>query len=292
MYFTSKNFYLRVLNKNMRITNNNANDIRNFQGAYIVKGTAKSINRFSGELKLQSLMNRSTPDVMTYELIPITSETQPYSEVLVCTGEHIQNLLIKKQKDEIEQYRKLKKFVTDFNSWPSEKKKKWKNGLLNAVDSVVQGEIDLKTPEENALASGNLDSFLDWYSDAVKNSNQIYCNASQYGALNFPAKIRRLDADKVSDALIGGNFNLKEGFFRNPKNPEIKIEESDMSTIRTVGGRMDSIVTYHKTDEFDDSVNEIYQYAKLYYNKLGKLIKSTVQDASGRIIKRDKYDKM
>lgn len=264
----------------------------NFQGAYIIKGSVKSVNRFTQEIGIQSLMNKKTPEVMLYELTEFYSESQPYAEVLVGTGSHITNIKNKQRFDEMVKFDNMKRFIKDFQNWSEEKKTKLKNGFIEALKKIQNGEIEPECPGEKELEKGNSDKFLDWYSDTIKSSNQIYNKTSRLGPLNFPAKIRRLDADKAADALISGNFNIKEGFFRQQKNPKVEIEydNNDNTIIRYVNGKIDSVLEYTDLSP-EDNLKMLQTYRKLYYDKNGNLCKSTVQDYFGDFINTEKYNR-
>ena len=224
---------------------NNTPNRNSFTGAYILKGTGKSLRRFNEEMNLQSFINPKFTNTLTYNLTGIHSDSQPYAEILVCTAEHIQNLRKKIMIDNITEENKLKKFAKDFNSWSEEKKQKWRDGIHEAIRKVQENEVDDSAPGEKALENGNPDIFLNWYSTAIKESNELYTGISNLGAFPFPAKIRRLDADKVTDALIADNFNIKEGFFRNHKNPpKVEIDDEAGVTMRFVNGKLNSVINY------------------------------------------------
>jgi len=285
-----KNFFTYFIRIIMIINNINTNrqTAQNFNGAYIVNGSAKSVSRFFQEIKLQTIINSKTPDTAAYRLCDIYSNTQPYVEYLICTADHIKNIKVKQALDSIFQQKKLEQFAEDFNSWSQEKKQKLYEGFFNAISKIMNNEIDIKAPGEKEMTKGNSDIFLDWYSDTIKKSNRIYEDLSYLGD-RFPAKIRRLDADKVTDAIIGGNFNIKEGFFRNPKNPKVEIEEdANNNVIRYVNDKIDSIVNYQALS-LDGKIKMLESYTKMFYDKAGKLMKSTTRDYNGRLIKSEKY---
>ena len=256
---------------------NNTQDRHNFTGAYILKGTGKALRRFNEEMSLQSFVNPRFTNVLTYNLTEIHSDNQPYAEILVCTAEHIQNLRKKIILDNILQENKLKKFAKDFNSWPEEKKQKWREGIHEAVRKIQENEIDDSAPGEKALENGNLDSFLNWYSATIKASNEMYNGISNLGAFPFPAKIRRIDADKVADALIADNFNIKEGFFRNHKHPpKVEIDDDTGVAMRFVNGKLNSVINYQIINHpnFPESIKTINSYSKFKTDKNGKLVKT------------------
>lgn len=255
---------------------NNAPYNQSFQGAYIIKGNAKSLVRFKNEISLQTFINPRFPDLYTYPLTANYSKTQPYGEILCCTGEHITNMerfvYIKKR----EYAAKMKKFADDFRSWSDEKKAQWRDGIRRAMEKVEEGEVAEEAPGERALANGNPDEFLNWYTEAVKNSNKIYEEASCLGEYAFPAKIRRLDADKVADALVCNNFNLKEGFFRAKKAPRVEIDDEYNKMIRYVDGKLDSIMSYEipNIPESTEDLKILSEYTKIFYDESGKFLKS------------------
>lgn len=250
-----------------------------FTGAYILKGTGKSLRKFQEEMALQSFVNPRFTNAITYNLTTVHSDSQPYAEILVCTGEHIQNLRKKMMIDNIMQENKLRKFANDFHSWSEEKKQKWREGIQEAVRRIQENEVDNSVPGEKALENGNSDTFLNWYSATIKASNEMYNGISNLGDLPFPAKIRRLDADKVADALIANNFNIKEGFFRNHKNPpKVEIDDDAGVTMRFVNGKLDSVINYHIIDNpnFPEALKALDSYSKFKTDKNGKLIKTGV----------------
>lgn len=259
----------------MKISNiNNTPNRQNFTGAYILKGSGKALRRFDEEMRLQSFVSNKFTNTLTYNLTELYSDTQPYAEILVCTGEHIQNLRKQLTLENILHNEKIKKFAQDFNSWSEEEKIKWRNAISEAVQKIEDKQIQNTAPGEEALANGNPDVFLNWYTNAIKNSNATYKHISNLGYFPFPAKIRRLDADKVTDALITNNFNVKEGFFRNYKNPpKVEIDDEDGVSMRYVNKKLDSVVNYKIIDDpiLPEKIKAFKTYHKFGVDKNGKL---------------------
>ena len=124
---------------------NNINN-QNFKGAYIIKGSGEAVAKFQNELVLKSIISRKGPKIETLPLTAMYSTTQPYAELLVCTGQHMDNMRkhLHILKEELQS--RVKKFAEDFQSWPEEKKEKWKVGLMEAVSEIEAGEIDTTAP--------------------------------------------------------------------------------------------------------------------------------------------------
>lgn len=258
----------------MKILNNNNQYNPQFKGAYILKGTSKALQRFDEEMKLQSVVNPKFTNALTFNLTEIYSDTQPYAEILVCTGEHILNLRNKLYKENIIHNKKLQKFAQDFHSWTDEKKAAWRKGIHDAIQKIEEEDIKPSAIGEEALANGNPDTFLNWYTSTIKKSNNTYNEISHLGYYPLPAKIRRLDADKVTDALIANNFNLKEGFFRNFKNPpKVEVDDDNGITMRYVNKKLDSVIKYEIIDDpiLPEKMKSIKSYIKFDTDKNGKL---------------------
>ena len=170
---------------------------------------------------------------------------------------------------------RVKKFADDFQSWPEEKKEKWKVGLMEVMSEVESGEIDTTAPGEKALANGNPDIFLSWYSHAIKLSNKTYKHISKLD-VPFPEKIRRIDANEATNGLIANNFNLKEGFFRNAKRPKVEIDESKDEVHRYIDGKLDSIVTQKPINLpfLGNDISFFATYTKILYDATGKIKES------------------
>ena len=256
----------------MKIAHNNK---VNFNGAYIIKGSAKSVSRFENELN-RITSRKKNSDVLTMPLTDYYHENQPYMEILVCTASHADNLRTYLLKQTKQQEKKIKKFVTDFYSWDIEKQKKWSSNLQKAIALAGENDKNITAPGETALQNGNPDSFLEWYNLTIKKANSLYKKISGLGKLAFPAKIRRLDADKTFISLIDDNFNIKEGFIRNKPN-KIDIEIVDNKEYRYKNNKFHEIITY-KTDSREENVIETSE--KFYYDQNGNLKK---------IIKRDSF---
>ncbi len=277
----------------MKINNINQSKFgTNFQGAYIIKGSGKAAKRFTQEMGIQSLMNPKTPEAVVYELTEFVSESQPYMELLVCTGNHIENIGNKLMFDEQKKVHQITELIDYFGDLPEENHIDLHEVITKSLFGKSENDSTPKFAFEKPTEK-NTNKFLDWYSDTIKNSNKIYKEMSAFGSLPFPAKIRRLDADKVSDALISGNFNIKEGFFRQTKNPKVEVEDINNNgnkIVRYVNGKIDSIIDYIDLPLSNDA-KMLQTYTKLYYDKAGKLIKSTIQDFGGRFINSEKYNK-
>lgn len=251
----------------------------NFNGAYIVKGSAKSVNRFESELN-RVLMSKRKPDVLTMPLTDVYHDNQPYMEILVCTDTHSNNLkTYLQQKAKLEE-KKIKRFVNDFYSWDSVKQKKWVSNLQKAVAYANENDQKVTAPGEISLQKGNPDSFLIWYSKMIKEANALYKKISGLGNLPFPAKIRRLDADKTFVALVDDNFNIKEGFIRG-KSSKIDIEVVGNKEYRYKNDKFHEIITY-KTEPLEENVIETSD--KFYYDKNGNLQRVVRRDTLGKVL--------
>ena len=259
----------------MKIAHNNK---VNFNGAYIIKGSAKSVTRFENELN-RLIAGKKHPDVLSMPLTDYYHENQPYMEILVCTASHADNLRTYLLKQTKQQEKKIKKFAEDFYSWDIEKREKWSANLQKAIDLVGENDKNITAPGEIALQNGNPDSFLDWYNLAIKKANDLYNKISGLGKLAFPAKIRRLDADKTFISLIDDNFNIKEGFIRNKPN-KIDIEIVGNKEYRYKNNKFHEIITY-KTDSLEE--NSIEATEKFYYDKNGNLKKIIKRNIFGEI---------
>ena len=260
--------------KKMQNINNNVN----FKGAYIIKGSAKSVNKFESELK-RILMTKRESNVHTMPLTELYNNSQPYTEILVCTDSHVNNLKTYLQKKVALQEKRIKKFVNDFHSWDKDKQKKWRVDLQKAVMLASENEQNMTYPGEIALQNGNPDSFLEWVTTAIKEGNKLYNKISGLGKFPFPAKIRRLDADKSFIALIDDNFNIKEGFIRGKSN-KIDIESVANKEYRYKNNKFHEIITY-KTAPLEENVIE--KSEKFIYDKKGKLKKVIQRDTYGQI---------
>ena len=251
----------------------------NFNGAYIVKGSAKSVTRFENELN-RVMLNKRQPKVLTMPLTDMYHDNQPYMEVLVCTDTHADNLTTYLQMKAKQQEKKIKRFVNDFYSWDKVKQKKWATSLQKAVAEASESEQHTSAPGEEALLNGNPDSFLDWYVKVIKEANKLYNKISRLGKLPFPSKIRRLDADKTFLALADDNFNIKEGFIRGKTN-KIDIETVDNREYRYKNNKFHEIITY-KTTPLEQDVIETTD--KFYYTPNGELKKVVRKNALGKTI--------
>ena len=229
----------------------------NFRGAYIVKGPQKAVTRFENEITTKKLLNKNL-QVMTMPLTENYHNNQPYAELLVCTGENIKNLKSHLQKTKKQQEKNLKRFVSDFNSWKKPKQDRFVKKLQEALTISTSEHMHTPAPGEEAMLNGSPDCFLEWFSNAKAKSDELYRQISSYGQARFPAKIRRLDAEKAFKALISNNFNLKEGFIRNPKAPEVEIEFFNNKEIRYNGNKIHSILTY-KEDSAGEKILETYE---------------------------------
>ena len=229
----------------------------NFNGAYIIKGSQKAVARFENEINMKKLVNKNPP-VMTMYLTEQYHQNQPYAEILICTGENIKNLQSHLQKEKKQQEKNLKRFVSDFNSWKKPKQDRFIKKLKEALTLSTSEHTHTPAPGEEAMKNGNPDSFLEWFSNAKEKSDNLYRQISSYGQARFPAKIRRLDAEKAFKALISNNFNLKEGFIRNPKAPEVEIEVMNNKEIRYYGNKIQEILTY-KEDSAGEKILETYE---------------------------------
>ena len=141
----------------MKIAHNNK---VNFNGAYIIKGSAKSVSRFENELN-RITSRKKNSDVLTMPLTDYYHENQPYMEILVCTSDHTNNLRTYLLKQTKQQEKKIKKFAEDFYSWDIEKREKWSANLQKAIDLVGENDKNITAPGEIALQNGNPDSFMD-----------------------------------------------------------------------------------------------------------------------------------
>lgn len=251
----------------------------NFSGAYIVKGTAKAVNRFENELN-RVLLNKRNSDVLTMPLTDVYHDNQPYMEILVCTDTHSNNLKTYLQQKAKLQEKKIKRFVNDFKTWDSAKQKMWVSNLQKAVALANENEQKVTAPGEISLQNGNPDSFLNWYRAMVKEANTLYKKISGLGKFPFPAKIRRLDADKTFVALVDDNFNIKEGFIRGKSN-KIDIEIVGNQEYRYKNNKFHEVITY-KTDFPEENVIESSN--RFYYDKNGKLQRVVSRNSDGKII--------
>lgn len=251
----------------------------NFSGAYIVKGTAKAVNRFENELN-RVLLNKRNSDVLTMPLTDVYHDDQPYMEILVCTDTHSNNLKTYLQQKAKLQEKKIKRFVNDFKTWDSAKQKMWVSNLQKAVALANENEQKVTAPGEISLQNGNPDSFLNWYRAMVKEANTLYKKISGLGNLPFPAKIRRLDADKTFVALVDDNFNIQEGFIRGKSN-KIDIEIVGNQEYRYKNNKFHEVITY-KTDFPEENVIESSN--RFYYDKNGKLQRVVSRNSDGKII--------
>ncbi len=251
----------------------------NFHGAYIIKGSAKAVKRFQMELDRKKFIERKF-DVYTTQLTDFYHDDQPYMELLVCTDNHIRNFKNYLQKSIKENEKKVKRFADDFNGWTKEKKDKWVKAINEAVamaDECKQKEL---APGEKGLKEGNPDVFLDWYNSAIKKSNEKYEEISRAGSLRFPAKIRRIDADKAFNALVDNNFNIKEGFIRNNSN-KLDIVVDGNKEYRYKNNKFTEIITY-KNDPEEGVIVDMSE--KFYYDKNGKFKKIIKRDANGDVV--------
>ena len=251
----------------------------NFKGAYIIKGSANSVNRVSTELN-RIIERKKHTDIVTMPLIDSYNEKQPYTEILICTAEHSANLKNYLQKQASAEQKKLERFVQDFRSWGKNVQKKWISCLQKAALNSEKEEKNIKYPGEEALQKGNPDVFLDWYREMIKRSNTEYNKISRLGKFPFPSKIRRIDADKAFVALIDDNFNIKEGFIRGKSN-KIDIEIIDNKEIRYKNDKFHEIITY-KIDQQDEKTIDTTE--EFYYDKNGKIKKIIKRNSTGRII--------
>ncbi len=239
----------------------------NFNGAYIIKGSQKAVTRFENEINMRRLVNKNT-QVMTMPLTDEYHKNQPYAELLVCTGDNIKNLQLHLQKVKKEQEKNLKRFVSDFNSWKKPKQDRFVKKLKEAIMLSNSERNELPAPGETAMKNGKPDSFLEWFAGAKEKSDMLYRQISTYGQHRFPEKIRRLDAKKAFSALISSNFNIKEGFIRNPKAPDIEVEFLNNKEIRYNGNKIQEILTY-KENSAGEKILETYE--KFTYAKDGSV---------------------